>query len=135
MLLQIWSHHYRRFMGVIINSWIITEYPSAPWEPICSTYYSFPSSFVYPGSEFLWATRRAFVEKRERLSYRLTWSMLVVFIKSLICSFTFVAMYVLFWLFYVRCCLCLFYMSGLYPWIIFFWLSLESWFFDYCYTT
>ena len=33
---------------VIINSWIVTVYPSAPWEPTCSTYHNFPFLFRLP---------------------------------------------------------------------------------------
>ena len=32
MLLQDCSHHHRSFMVVIMNSWIGTVYPSAPWK-------------------------------------------------------------------------------------------------------
>ena len=42
------------------------------------------------------------------------------------CSFTYVALYILYWLFYVLCCLCLFSMSGLCPWITLFGFPLES---------
>ena len=42
------------------------------------------------------------------------------------CSFTFVALYVLFWFFYVLCCVYLFSLSGLCPWITFFWFLLQS---------
>ena len=45
---------------------------------------------------------------------------------SLSFSFTFVTLYVLFWLFTVLCCMYLFAMSGLYPWITFFWFPSES---------
>ena len=43
------------------------------------------------------------------------------------CSFTFVALYVLFWLFHLLCCVYMVSMSGLCPWVIFFWFPLESW--------
>ena len=43
-------------------------------------------------------------------------------------SFTFVALYVLFWLFHVLCCVCLFSLSSLCPWISFLLFPLESWF-------
>ena len=36
MLLQDWSHHFRNFMVVIMDSWIITLYPSSLWKLISS---------------------------------------------------------------------------------------------------
>ena len=40
------------------------------------------------------------------------------------CSFTFVCLYILFWLLYVHCCVCLFFLSSLWPWITFCWFLL-----------
>ena len=48
MLLQNWSHHYRSFMVVIMNLWIVTVYTSAPWKVICSTCHDIPFLFPLP---------------------------------------------------------------------------------------
>ena len=53
MLLQNWTHHYKSFMVVIVKLWIVTVYPSASWEPICSPWHSFLFFFVYPGINIL----------------------------------------------------------------------------------
>ena len=37
MLLQDWSHHYRSFIVVTMNSLIVNVFPSVPWKLICST--------------------------------------------------------------------------------------------------
>ena len=68
MLLQNLSYRFRSFMVIIMNSWIVTVYPSAPWEPVCSMCHSFLSSFVYSGLDSLWATRRVFQEKQRTLT-------------------------------------------------------------------
>ena len=47
-----------------------------------------------------------------RLPYRCTWSILPVFSGDRVAHFTFVTLYVLFWLFYVFCRVCLFSISG-----------------------
>ena len=115
MLLQDWSPHYRRFMVVIMNSWIVTMCPSAPWKPICSTCHNFLSSFVYPGLVCLWATRRVFLEKQRTLTLPVQLVHAPSFMLGPSCSFTFVTFYALFQLRYVLCCVGLFSMSGLCP--------------------
>ena len=60
-------------------------------------------------------------------TYRYTWSILPVF-SGVELFIYFVTLYVLFWLYYVLCYLCLFSMSGLWPWLTFFWYPPESWF-------
>ena len=71
----------------------------------------FLSSFVYPGLPFYEKLGWCFWKSRGRLPYRYTWSMLPV----LSCSFAFVTLYVLLYLLYVLCCVCLFSMSGFVP--------------------
>ena len=44
ILLYKWHYDYRGFIVVIMNSYIVTVYPSSPREPICSTCRSFPFS-------------------------------------------------------------------------------------------
>ena len=92
---------------------------SAPWKLICSMCHSFPLSFVYPGLDFLWATRRVFLEKQRTLTIPVHLVHAPSFLWSPSCSFTFVTLCVLFWLFYVLCSVCLFSMSGLS------WMSLD----------
>ena len=46
MLLQDWSRQYRNFMVVILNSWIVTVYPFAPWKMTCSMCHSFSFLFL-----------------------------------------------------------------------------------------
>ena len=50
MLLHEWSHHYRSFMVVIMNSWIITVYQFATWAStnLFSVYNNFPLLFRLP---------------------------------------------------------------------------------------
>ena len=88
---------------------------------------AFFSSFVYPGLDSLWASRLVLLEKQMTLIIPLY---LVHALKFYCpsCFFTFVTSYVLFWLFYVLRCVCLFSLTGLYPWFTFFWFPLESWF-------
>lgn len=56
---NVWSYHYSTFMFVIMNSLIVTVYPSAPWIPICSPCHIFLFLFRYtrldgyPCSQFL----------------------------------------------------------------------------------
>ena len=45
------SHQYKSLMVVIINSLIVTVYPSTPLEPICSVCHSLLFSFIYPAPE------------------------------------------------------------------------------------
>ena len=52
------------------------------------------------------------LKSKERLPYR----------------YFFVILYVLFCSLYGLCCVCLFSMSYLFPWVIFFWFQLGSWF-------
>ena len=54
--------HIVKFIYILINSWIVTVYPSAPWKLICSLFHRFLSSLVYHELDFLWATRRVFLE-------------------------------------------------------------------------
>ena len=112
-------------MGAIMNSWIVTLYPSTPWKPICSAFLNFPSLFHLTRTRLFMSSSVDVSRKAElgRLLYWCTRSMLPVWF-----SFTFVALNVLFCLFYVLCCDCLLSMSGFCPWITFFWFLLESWY-------
>ena len=118
MFLQDWSHHKRSIVVVIINSWIITMYPSAPWKLICSTcQFSFPLS-SNPDLTFYEQLGGCFMKNIGRLPYRCTWCMLPVLsgvrvshLHLLFCMYNFVTSCSL---------LCLFFMSGLCPWITFF---------------
>ena len=52
-------------MVAIMNSWIVTVYPSTLWKLICSTcQFSFPLSAT-PDWTFLWATRWVFSRRAE----------------------------------------------------------------------
>ena len=64
MLLHHWSYHYRNFMVLIMNSWIVTVYSSAPWKLICSTCHSF-FSFDYPGLDFFISNSASITRKAE----------------------------------------------------------------------
>ena len=108
MLLQDWRHHYRSLWS---SSWNRGS-----------------SSLVYPGLHFLWATQWVFLEKQRTLTLPLQLFHAPSFYWSPICSFTLVTLYVLLWLFYVLCCVCLFSMSALCPWVTFLWFPLEPWF-------
>ena len=49
MLLKDWHHHYISFMVVIMNSWIVTMYPIAPWKLLFySTCHIFHFLFILP---------------------------------------------------------------------------------------
>ena len=63
----------------------------------------------------------------KNLPYQRTWSMLPVFSEVQVAHLLFFFK-VLFWLFHVVFCTCLFSLSCHHPWIIFFWLPIESWF-------
>ena len=146
MQLQDRSHHYRSFMVVITNSWIVTEYQSAPWERISSTCHSitevimntsgpwelicsqshyFHSLFRQPRTWILWATWRVFLEKQRMLIFPVHLDHASDLSSS--CSFAFVSLYVVFLLSYSLCCMYLFSLSGLNPLIIFFRFRLEPW--------
>ena len=47
---------------VVMNLWIVTVYPSAPWKLICTTWHSFPFIFRLPALDVLRATRCVFLE-------------------------------------------------------------------------
>ena len=110
MLLQDWCHHFRSFMIVIMNSRIVTVYHLHMRTDLFNALV-FLSSFVYPGHDFLWATRWVFLERQRTL----TLPVHVVHAPSFLVEFefTFVSLYVLFWLFYILCCACLFFVPGL----------------------
>ena len=92
-------------MVVIMNSWIVTMYPSAPWKLICSTCHSFPFLFRLPRTWLLWATRRVFLEKQRTLTLPMHLVHVPSFNWSLCKSLTFVNLYMLFCvLFFVRVC-------------------------------
>ena len=55
-------------MVVIMNSWVVVVYPSAPWEPICSPCHSFPFLFCLPRTWLLWATLWVFLEQQRTLT-------------------------------------------------------------------
>ena len=122
MTLQDWCHHYRSFMVVIKNSWIVTVYPSAPWKLIGQRVVVYLSSFVYHGLDFLWATRQMFLEKQRTLTLPL----------NLFHAHSFNGVWVahlllVLWMYdfsYFVYCVCLFSMFSLCPWITFFWLLL-----------
>ena len=108
MLLQYWSHHYS-FMIVIINSWIVTMYRSAPWKLI-SMCHSFHFLFRLPWTwVFLWATRWVFLES---LHYRVAHLLLLQYILVVLMLFV----------------VCLFSIFDHYLWIKVYWFPLESWF-------
>ena len=70
IFLQDWSHHYRSFMVIIMNSWILSVHPSASWKLICSTCHSFHFLLHLPWTWLWWVTGRMFLEKQGTLSER-----------------------------------------------------------------
>ena len=68
ILLQDWSYHCRSFMDVIMNSWIVMVYLSAPWKLICSTCHSLPFLFCLPWN-ILFIRNSAGVPRKAEVAY------------------------------------------------------------------
>ena len=113
---------YKSYVVFIMNSWIVTVYPSATWELICLTCHNFP--FLYPGlcmSNLAGVSRKP----RGRLPNRcLVHAPRVALLLLFLCTYLFL-IYFMFFNLYV-CFPCLVLVPGF--WIAFFWFPLESWF-------
>ena len=123
MLLQDWSHYYKFFMVVSMNTWIVTVYPSAPLKLICSMCHSCAFLFRVPRTWLFMSN----TDKQRTLTLLVLLDHGLSFWWSLSCSFISVALCVLIQLFCLFCCICLFSSCGLCSWITFFWFPLESW--------
>ena len=105
-LLQVWSHHYKSFKFVTMNSWIVNYgvYINTMRNNLLNNHVIVFSSFVYPGRGILWV----FLEEQ--------WAFILpvhlVYAPRFWCrpgySFTGVSLCVLFWLLHVLCCVCSF---------------------------
>ena len=79
VMLQVWCHHYRSYVVVIMNSWVVTVYSFAPWKLICSTCHSFPLLFCLQRAWLFMSNSAGVSIKQGHLPYWCTWSMLQVF--------------------------------------------------------
>ena len=100
--------------GRLMNSRIITVRVSVHYKnQLFHHVIVFLSYFVYPGLDFLWATRLLFLEKHRMLT--LPVHLIHIHATSIWWrpnfSFAFVSLDVLFWLFHVLSCACLFSLS------------------------
>ena len=88
MLLQDWSHHYRSFIDVTMNSWIVTVYSSALLEPICPPCYIFSFLFRLLRTWLCMSNLAGVSSKKVRLPFQWTVSMLPDFSWILVIHFS-----------------------------------------------
>ena len=94
----------QRFYVVIINSWILTVHPSAPWKLICSTCHSFPFLCLLSWT-WLFMSNSAGVSRKAEESYPTGASgPCSEFLMEFELLISFVTLFVLFQLPYVLCC-------------------------------
>ena len=97
---------YSRVIVVIMNSWIFRVYQHLK-NQFAHHVMGFLSSFIYLELDLIWATQLVFLEKQRTFTLPVHLVHAPSFCWSHF-SFAFVSFCVLFWLFHVLCCVCLF---------------------------
>ena len=110
MLLQDKRHHFESLMVVIMNWKIIMVHLFASWEQFFLQCHSFFFLFCLP---WMWhfMSKSAGVARKAEKSYPTGAPGLCTQLIMPDCSFTFVSLQTLFWLFLVFNCMCLFYLG------------------------